>query len=78
MGAVRSAGNNAGLVIGLALVLVHLLGIGLGTGTSANPARSFGPALLSGNIAPLWVFIVAPIAGGAVAAYVYNLLAEKE
>ena len=64
-----------GIVIGLSLVLVHLLGIGL-TGTSVNPARSIGPALFLGGDAlkSLWVFIVGPLAGGALAAGCYNLL----
>jgi aquaporin Z len=67
------------LVIGLTLTLVHILGIGF-TGTSVNPARSIGPAVvsaLSGNAAPLsslWVFIVAPLAGAALAAIVYKYL----
>lgn len=79
----KSANSSlAGLVIGLTLTLVHILGIGL-TGTSVNPARSFGPALvaaLSGNGAPLsqlWVFIVGPLAGGALAALVHRFL-EKD
>jgi len=72
-------GSFAGLVIGLSLTLVHILGIGL-TGTSVNPARSFGPALMaliSGNAAPMgsvWVFIVAPLVGAALAAFVYKWL----
>ena len=72
-------GSFAGLVIGLTLVVVHILGIGL-TGTSVNPARSFGPALvaaLSGNsepLAALWVFIVGPMVGSALAACVYKAL----
>ena len=75
-------GSFGGLVIGLTLVLVHILGIGL-TGTSVNPARSFGPAVvaaISGNADPikaLWVFIVGPLVGGALAAIVYRAL-EKE
>ena len=75
-------GSFGGLVIGLTLTLVHILGIGL-TGTSVNPARSIGPAVvaaLSGNGAPLaslWVFIVGPLVGAAVAAIVYKAL-EKE
>ena len=74
-----SHGSFAGLVIGLTLVVVHILGIGL-TGTSVNPARSFGPALvamINGNADPmaaLWVFIVGPLVGAALAAGVYKTL----
>ena len=76
-------GSFAGVVIGFTLVLVHILGIGL-TGTSVNPARSFGPAVvaaISGNGAPLaslWVFIVGPLVGGALAAIVYKALSSAE
>ena len=65
----------AGIVIGLTLAFVHILGIPL-TGTSVNPARSLGAALFSGAeaIAQLWVFILAPMAGSAVAAYAYKFL----
>lgn len=72
-------GNVAGLVIGGALTLVHLFGIAL-TGTSVNPARSFGPALLVGGDAlkNVWVFILAPLAGAAIAAVVYKLIADKK
>lgn len=75
-------GSFGGLVIGLTLVVVHILGIGL-TGTSVNPARSIGPAVVAaicGNtdpIAALWVFIVGPLIGAALAALVYGYL-EKE
>ncbi len=75
-------GSFGGLVIGLTLTFVHIFGIGL-TGTSVNPARSFGPALIAlfrGNTAPiasLWIFIVAPLVGAAIAACVYKFL-EKE
>ena len=75
-------GSFGGLVIGLTLTLVHILGIGL-TGTSVNPARSIAPAVfaaINGNGAPLaalWVFIVGPLAGAALAAAVYKFL-EKE
>lgn len=69
----------AGIVIGLSLTLVHLFGIHF-TGTSVNPARSFGPALLVGGDAlkNLWVFIVAPLAGGVLAAVVYKFLTTKD
>lgn len=65
----------AGLVIGLTLVLVHILGIGF-TGTSVNPARSVGPAIIAGGKAAteLWIFIVAPLVGAAFAALVYRFL----
>ena len=68
----------AGLVIGLTLTLVHILGIGF-TGTSVNPARSFGPALIAGGnaLSELPVFIIAPLAGGALAALVFKLFEEK-
>lgn len=71
----RSNGSVAGLIIGLALVLVHILGIAL-TGTSVNPARSLGPALLIGGQAleQVWVFLVAPLAGAALAAAAFRLL----
>jgi len=74
-----SHGSFAGVVIGFTLVVIHILGIGL-TGTSVNPARSIGPAIVAafyGNTAPitcLWVFIVGPLAGAALAAVVYNAL----
>ena len=70
------AGKPAGLAIGLALVLVHLVCINL-TGTSVNPARSFGPALFAGGAAlkDVWVFIVAPLIGGALAALIWKGLA---
>ena len=71
-------GAVAGLVIGLTLVLVHILGIGL-TGTSVNPARSIGPALFAGGgaLSSLWVFIVGPLVGGALAAWCYSFLEKK-
>ena len=68
-------GSVAGLVIGLTLTLVHIFGIYF-TGTSVNPARSFGPALFAGGdaFANVWVFIVAPLAGGALAAVLYRIM----
>ena len=63
--------NFGGLAIGMGLALVHLLGIPL-TGTSVNPARSLGPALVVGGeaLSQIWLFIVAPLIGGALAAVV--------
>ncbi len=65
----------AGIVIGLTLTFVHLIGIPL-TGTSVNPARSLAPAIFLGKAAlkQVWVFIVAPLVGGALAAYLYQYL----
>ena len=69
----------AGIVIGLTLTLVHILGISF-TGTSVNPARSFGPALFVGGdaLANVWVFIVAPLIGGVLAALVYKFLTKED
>lgn len=75
-------GSFGGLVIGFTLTGVHILGIGL-TGTSVNPARSIGPAIvaaIAGNAAPLaslWVFIIGPLAGAALAAIVYKALEKN-
>lgn len=68
----------AGLAIGLTLVLVHIVCIPI-TGTSVNPARSIGPALFAGGVAlsQLWLFIVAPLVGGALAAYIWNVFEKK-
>lgn len=65
----------AGIVIGLTLAFVHILGIAL-TGTSVNPARSLAPALFLGGeaLSQVWVFIVAPFVGSAIAAVVYKFL----
>ena len=70
------AGNFAGLAIGLSLVLVHLVCIRY-TGTSVNPARSIGPALFEGGnaLAQLWIFIVGPFIGAAIAAGIWKMIA---
>ncbi|MCQ6529351.1 aquaporin [Bacillus mycoides] len=75
----KGSSSLAGLVIGFTLVLIHLLGIPL-TGTSVNPARSIAPALFAGGeaISQLWVFIVAPIFGGIVAAVVGKFILNTE
>lgn len=69
------AGNFAGLAIGLTLVLVHLVCIRY-TGTSVNPARSIGPAIFEGGVAleQIWIFIVGPFAGAALAAGIWKVL----
>ncbi len=72
-------GAVAGIVIGLTLTLVHIFGIFF-TGTSVNPARSFGPAIFVGGeaLSNLWVFIVAPLVGGALAALCHKFLSAKK
>ena len=82
LGATSKGANNkfAGLAIGLALVLVHIVCIPI-TGTSVNPARSVGPALFEGGAAlsQLWLFIVAPLIGAAISALVWKFIdTEKE
>ena len=74
----KDKGSVAGIVIGLTLVFVHIVGIPL-TGTSVNPARSLAPAVLAGGTAlrDVWVFIVAPLVGGALAAIVHKAFAPK-
>ena len=67
----------AGLAIGFALGMVHIVGIPI-TGTSVNPARSLGPAIFVGGtaLAQLWLFIVAPVIGGILAALVWKYAFE--
>ena len=69
----------AAIAIGLTLTVVHLVGIPV-TGTSVNPARSLGPALVVGGTAlsQVWLFIVAPLAGGVLAAGLHRLLYREE
>lgn len=75
----KSDFHGAGIVNGFVLALVHILGVSF-TGTSVNPARTFGPALikaLQGDTAAIsqyWIFLVAPLVGGALAALIYRLL----
>ena len=71
----KGAGNLAGLAIGLTLALIHIVCIPI-TGTSVNPARSIGPALMEGGQAmeQLWLFIAAPLLGGALSAGTWRFL----
>ena len=71
----KGAGNLAGLAIGLTLVLVHLVCIRY-TGTSVNPARSIAPAVFQGGeaLSQLWIFIVGPFVGAALAACTWRCL----
>jgi aquaporin Z len=77
LGATSKTANaaTAGIIIGFSLTVVHLIGIPI-TGTSVNPARSLGPALIVGGTAlsQVWLFIVAPLVGGAVAAGLHRVL----
>lgn len=72
-------GTMAGLAIGLTLVLIHLVAIPI-TGTSVNPARSFGPAIFAQGkaLSQLWLFFAAPLAGGIAAAIVWKGLFEAK
>ena len=69
----------AAIAIGLTLTVVHMIGIPI-TGTSVNPARSLGPALIVGGAAlsQVWLFIVAPLIGGVLAAGLHRLLYREE
>jgi aquaporin Z len=73
----RAPAGFAPIAIGLGLTLIHLIGIPV-TNVSVNPARSTGPALMVGGwaVTQLWLFWVAPLAGGALAGVVYPLLAS--
>lgn len=75
----KGAGNFAGLAIGLSLVLVHLVCIRY-TGTSVNPARSIGPAIFEGGAAlqQLWIFIVGPFIGAAIAALIWKCIGSDK
>lgn len=75
----KGAGNFAGLAIGLSLVLIHIVCIPI-TGTSVNPARSIGPALFQGGeaLSQLWLFIVAPLLGGALSAVVWKVMGNEK
>ncbi|GIP16070.1 aquaporin [Paenibacillus montaniterrae] len=81
LGVTSSESNAAvtGLVIGLTLAFVHILGIGL-TGTSVNPARSLGPAIFVGGdaLSQLWVFLIAPLVGSALAVAAFQLLNKEK
>jgi aquaporin Z len=74
----RAPAGFAPIAIGLALTLIHLISIPV-TNTSVNPARSTGPALFAGGwaLAQLWLFWVAPLAGGALAGFLFPLVAGE-
>ena len=69
----RAVGEAAALAIGGTVALGALVG-GPVSGASMNPARSIGPAIVSGDLAGLWVYVVGPVAGAVIAAAVYGFL----
>jgi len=69
----RAVGNAAALAIGGTVALGALVG-GPVSGASMNPARSIGPALVSGSVGSLWIYLLAPILGSTTAAIVYRYL----
>lgn len=74
----KKENNCSGVIIGLTLTLVHIFGLPF-TGTSVNPARSLGPALLTGGVAmeQLWLFILAPMVGGVLAGLLYRFVLNR-
>lgn len=73
----RTGGNHAPVGIALTLVAVHLAGIPF-SGASVNPARSFGPAVVSGEFDQLWVYIVFPLVGALVSFAFFRLFPPEE
>lgn len=77
MAVVRTGASHAPAAIALTLVGIHLAGIPF-SGASVNPARSFGPSLVSGDFTGLWVYLVFPMVGGLVAYGLYRLFPAPE
>jgi glycerol uptake facilitator-like aquaporin len=74
---VRAVGAAAAIAIGGTIALDALFGGPL-TGASMNPARSFGPALVSGELGDLWIYVVGPVAGAALGALAYQLVRGEQ
>ena len=73
----KQTGQLAGFVIGF-VVLFEAMFAGPITGASMNPARSLGPAIISGNLSTVWIYLVAPILGASIAVLFYKLLKQSE
>jgi len=73
----KSVNQFTGLAVG-AIVLLEAMFAGPITGASMNPARSISPAVVSGNVSELWIYIIAPIIGAILASLTWNLMEEKE
>jgi len=69
--------SHAGMAIGLTLTFCILMGLPV-TGASLNPARTLGPAIVSGNYADIWVYFAGPLLGGGLAAILYSFLSKQE
>lgn len=67
----KHASSHAALAIPLTLVAIHLVAVPF-TGSSVNPARSIGPALVGGDLSKLWIYLVAPVVGAVAAALIYR------
>lgn len=74
----KAANHLTGLVVGLTITFIYIVGLPL-TGAGINPARSIGPAMVLGGLAlrQLWVFIIAPFAGAAIAALFWNFISKE-
>jgi aquaporin Z len=77
LAATKMALPAAGFAIPLTLAAVHLAGIPF-SGASVNPARSFGPALIAGDLGNIWIYLVAPLAGGAIAWVFWRMFGGDE
>lgn len=73
----KSVNQFTGLAVG-AIVMLEAMFAGPITGASMNPARSISPAIISGNVSELWIYIIAPIIGAILASLTWNLMKEKE
>jgi aquaporin Z len=73
----KRVATHAPFVISLTLVMIHLAGIPF-SGASVNPARSLGPALMSGQLGPIWIYLTAPFVGAAIGWALYRVFESSE